>query len=72
MSDWIPCECCGAESVDCHHVWARSIRKDLENDINNIMAVCRECHVKFGDKKDKRDYLIEVHKKYMEQHGKKA
>lgn len=60
-ADFIPCECCGAKSVDVHHIYARSIKKKLENDICNIMAVCRSCHDKFGDKKQHRDYLQNKH-----------
>lgn len=72
MSDFITCEVCGAEAVDINHIWARSIRKDLENEISNLMAVCRSCHNKFGDRKQHRDFLIETHKKFMATNGKTA
>ena len=64
-ADFIPCELCGSRSVDIHHIWARSIRKDLENDISNLMALCRECHVRYGDKKDDRDFLTISHSNFM-------
>jgi len=60
--DVIPCEVCGLKAVDIHHIEARSKRKDLENDITNLMALCRCCHVLFGDKKQFKEYLNEVHK----------
>jgi len=63
VADFIPCEVCNKEAKDIHHIFARSIRKDLVNDITNIMAVCRECHVKFGDQKQHREMLINKHQK---------
>lgn len=66
IADTIMCECCEKKkAVDIHHVWARSIRKDLENDIRNLMALCRLCHEKFGDKKQHREYLQELHDKKL-------
>jgi len=41
--DFIPCERCGAEAVDIHHVHGRG--KDMDK-IDNLMALCRECHAK--------------------------
>lgn len=70
MSDFVPCEICGAESVDVHHIWARSIRKDLENEISNLMSLCREHHIAYGDMKTKREYLQGVHNKFMNDNGK--
>jgi 5-methylcytosine-specific restriction endonuclease McrA len=64
-SCFIPCEVCGRKAVDIHHIEARSKRKDLENDISNLQALCRECHIKFGDKKEFKDYLKEVHNNRM-------
>ena len=43
-SDFIACEICGAKSVDIHHLEPRSIAKAKENLIDNLMALCRECH----------------------------
>jgi 5-methylcytosine-specific restriction endonuclease McrA len=60
-SSFIACEICGKKAVDIHHIEARSKRKDLENDITNLMAVCRECHISYGDKKQYKDYLKEIH-----------
>ena len=61
ISDFIPCEVCGAEAKDIHHVQARSIRKDLVNDISNLMDLCRKCHTEKGDKKQFREYLQKIH-----------
>ena len=37
--------------------------------IENLQAVCRSCHIRYGDKKQYKDELIEIHLKYMEQYG---
>lgn len=33
--------------------------------IDNLMAVCRECHIKYGDKKDHIEYLKSVHERQV-------
>lgn len=68
--EFIPCEITGKTAQDVHHIWARSIRKDLEFEISNLMALSREMHIKYGDKKQWRDYLQEIHDKYMERNRK--
>lgn len=45
-SDFIPCEYCGKQAVDIHHLESRSIAKSKINLIDNLMALCRECHNK--------------------------
>ena len=61
-TDIILCEVCGLRAVDIHHIEARKKRKDLENDINNLMALCRDCHHELGDRKQFKEYLHELHK----------
>jgi len=63
--DFIPCELCGAQAVDIHHIENRKQRKDLENDINNLMALCRECHLEYGDKKRHKEWLKIKHKELL-------
>ena len=65
IDDVIPCEICSNKSVDIHHIEARSKRKDLENDITNLMALCREHHIEFGDKKHYKKFLQIVHNKTL-------
>ena len=65
IDDIIPCEICNKKSVDIHHIEARSKRKDLENDIRNLMALCREHHVEFGDKVQHKEFLTEKHNKTL-------
>lgn len=65
VADFISCEVCESKAVDIHHIYARSIAKDKVNDIFNLMALCRLCHEKYGDKKDKRDFLLGKHSEKM-------
>jgi len=67
IADFVPCEICGAKSTEIHHILNRSHRKDLENDITNLMAVCRSCHIEFGDKKQHIEYLQTIHANKIKQ-----
>ena len=62
VTDFISCEVCGNRAVDIHHIHARGMggTKDADN-IKNLMALCRECHIEKGDKKQHLDFLIEIH-----------
>jgi hypothetical protein len=64
--DFIPCEVCGRKAVDLHHIRARGMggSKNLDH-IENIMALDRECHIKFGDKKQYMDFLRDTHEEFM-------
>jgi 5-methylcytosine-specific restriction endonuclease McrA len=69
-TDFVCCEVCGVQSVDIHHVEARSMGGSKTKDvIENLMAVCRSCHIKFGDKKQYKEFLKDTHKKFMEDYG---
>jgi 5-methylcytosine-specific restriction endonuclease McrA len=68
ISDFIPCEVCGKKAVDIHHVEARGLGGSKEADaIENLMALCREDHVKFGDKKQYKEFLKEKHQEKLKQ-----
>lgn len=61
-TDFIPCEVCESRAVDIHHIKARGMGGSKQaDDINNLQALCRNCHVKYGDKKQYVDFLIEKH-----------
>lgn len=63
MDEFIPCELCNGRAVDIHHIECRGMGSSKEKDnIENLMAVCRECHLKYGDKKQYIDYLKEIHR----------
>ena len=66
ISDFIPCEVCGKTAVDIHHIEARGIGGSKEADaIDNLMALCREDHIKFGDKKQYKEFLKEKHQEKL-------
>ena len=63
LSDFIPCEVCDGVAVDIHHIKCRGMGGSKEHDnIINLMALCRQCHINFGDKKQFIDFLTLKHK----------
>lgn len=66
ISDFIPCEMCGLKATDIHHIEARGMGGSKHADtIENLMALCRQCHIDFGDKKQHKEMLKVVHKVKM-------
>ena len=66
ISDFIPCEVCGKTAVDIHHIEARGIGGSKEADnIENLMALCREDHLKYGDKKQYKEWLKDIHQERL-------
>lgn len=64
--DVILCEICGNRAVDLHHIDCRGMGGSSKKDeISNIMALCREDHVFYGDKKQYMDYLISIHERHL-------
>lgn len=58
ISEWIPCEVCDRTAVDIHHIEARAMGGTKQADtIENLQALCRECHAKFGDQKQFKEFL---------------
>ena len=50
IADFIPCEVCGKQANDIHHIEARGMGGDPSKDvIENLQAVCRNCHISYGD-----------------------
>jgi 5-methylcytosine-specific restriction endonuclease McrA len=61
-NSWIGCEVCGSTAVDIHHIESRGMGGSKNADtIENLMALCRECHVEFGDKKHYKELLVATH-----------
>jgi len=67
-TDFIPCEICGAKAVDIHHIEARGMGGSNNRDtIDNLMGLCRKCHVAFGDKTQHKEmFLKEVHLSHIQ------
>lgn len=64
--DFIPCETCGARAVDIHHIEARGMGGTKKADtIDNLMALCREHHLQYGDKKQYIEFLKDIHKQKL-------
>lgn len=62
--DFIGCEVCSSRAVDIHHIEARGMGGSKKADtIENVMALCRNCHVEYGDKKQYMENLKAVHLK---------
>ncbi len=59
---YIPCEVCGERAVDIHHIHRRGMGGSKDKDtIENLMGLCRSCHVEYGDKTQHMDFLISKH-----------
>ena len=62
VSDFVPCEVCGCRAVDIHHIEPRGMGGSKKADtIDNLMALCRECHENLGDKKQHKFRLHLIH-----------
>ncbi len=63
------CEVCGKKAEDIHHIKRRSEfgtkTKDQQDQIENLIALCRDCHNKAHDNVLTKKYLIEKHKKKL-------
>lgn len=65
-NSFISCEICKRKAIDIHHINSRGMGGSLQRDkIENLMALCRECHIKYGDKKQHKEMLKEVHSNFM-------
>ena len=68
-ASFIPCEVCGKEAKDLHHLTPRSLRKDLINKIDNLMALCREHHDQAGSDHQFNESLRLIHRRKCLQNG---
>jgi 5-methylcytosine-specific restriction endonuclease McrA len=69
IEDFIPCEVCGTKAVDIHHIDCRGMGSSKDKDkIENLMALCRHCHVVMGDTKTHTPLLEQKHKIKLDGH----
>ena len=66
IADRIGCENCGSyNSVDCHHIEPRSKfgtkNKDKQDHIDNLIALCRDCHNKAHSNILTKEQLTDIH-----------
>ena len=62
------CEVCGHKAVDIHHIEARGMGGTTDkskNSIFNLMALCRNCHEKYGDKTHYKKELKLIHFRHL-------
>tara|TARA_Y100001937_G_scaffold125716_1_gene193125 strand:+ start:594 stop:884 length:291 start_codon:yes stop_codon:yes gene_type:complete len=43
--DFIPCEMCESRVVDIHHLQRRTRNKITNDYIENLVGLCRDCHI---------------------------
>lgn len=60
---FIPCEICGVRAVDIHHIVYRS--RGGKNNIENLIALCRECHNKVHSESISKIYLKTIHNNFL-------
>ena len=67
IDDVIICECCqSARANDCHHIIYRS--QGGGDNIENVIAVCRKCHILAHAEKISKSELQSIHNKFIENH----
>lgn len=68
VDSFIPCEVCNSRAVDIHHIDCRGMGgSKTKDDITNLMGLCREHHLEYGDKKHYIDFLKTIHQKKMDE-----
>lgn len=68
--DFIPCAICGKEAVDIHAIEADGMGGGKRGHrIENLIPLCREHHIEFGDKKQFKKMLFEKVKKALIRKG---
>jgi len=56
--EFIPCVVCGVGSTEIHHIHPKGMGGTAGKDvIENLIALCRECHIKAHQSKLSKDYL---------------
>lgn len=74
IEDFIPCEVCGNRAVDIAHIVARSKfgskRKEEQDDIANVAALCRGCHYDYDfDNRWSVEEMQAVHNNFINRYG---
>jgi len=66
--DFVPSEISGKVAVDIHHIDCVGMGggdREKYDVIENLMALTREEHIKYGDKKQYKEWLKEIHLNFM-------
>jgi hypothetical protein len=67
QTDFIACEVSGKCAIDFHHIIGRG--KKGEDRVENLMALTRENHIEYGDKKKYMVLLLKTHRTYLGHNG---
>ena len=65
--DFIACEISGQPAIDIHHLIGRG--RGGTDRIENLMALTRELHIKYGDKKQYMRQLLRTHRQFLHDNG---
>ena len=64
--DYVPSEISGSPAVDVHHIDCKGVGGSKSKDrIENLMALTRDEHVEYGDKKQYMSWLFQKHLDFM-------
>jgi 5-methylcytosine-specific restriction endonuclease McrA len=64
---YIPCEICGGSAVDIHHIEPRQRGGSKKKDyVENLMALCRNCHNMAEAKRYTKEYLKAKHQSNLD------
>ena len=66
LADFIPCEICGGQAVDIHHIEPKGMGGSKTKDyIENLIAVCRKHHEDCHNSKDFNETAKNIHLKVL-------
>lgn len=71
-TDFIPSEISGKQAIDIHHIECKGMGGNPKGDkdrIENLQAVTREEHLKYGDKKEHMKFLYSKHFQFLDANG---
>ena len=68
-TDFVQCQCCENRATEIHHIISRKRDKKLLNDIHNLMAICRDCHQKYGEIKEFMPLLLKIQRSFLRNNG---
>ncbi|QDP54428.1 MAG: hypothetical protein GOVbin7581_10 [Prokaryotic dsDNA virus sp.] len=62
QDEYIPCEVCERQAVDIHHIIPRGMGGSKTKDyIENLVALCRECHIRAERDKSWNEVVKAIH-----------
>lgn len=72
LTDFIPCEITGCRAADIHHIENKGMGGDPKKGkdrIENLMAIDRQYHFKYGDRPGYMGFMYQRHKDFMLANG---